>query len=480
MIAIIVDPQQSPALYGLDDHIPLPLFPIVDRPLLHHIIEHLIGHSIRRFEFLLSHLPEKTEESLGNGERWGCVFRFHLFPEFGRPYRLVQAIAESHNGSVLIGRADRLPEMGVLPQTAPAAYVTASGDWTGWAVLPDSQLLSLLADDPTGEALLRKCNRVRAERELSFETASGFLRAQRDLMEGRFTGLTVGRREAEPGIWISRNVSLHPTVRLRAPVYIGPNSRICRRAEIGPNAVIGENCIVDERSSISESVIASGSYIGQALDVSEAIVDRNRLVNVRIGTSVMISETFLLGSLTGLATGHSIQQLFWRAVAALLFLVMSPVAALVYLYSWLGGRGQFVRQSAVRLPADDSPGAWREFTLQRYRQNGASADSAWEDFLFRVWPGLAAVVRGDLVLAGVSPRSREEIQALPTDWRSIYLRSRAGLITEAAATFGAAPTEDELYTAEAYYSATANFWHDLKLVAAYLAKLMSPVRRTVA
>jgi hypothetical protein len=60
---------------------------------------------------------------------------------------------------------------------------------------------------------------------------------------------------------------------------------------------------------------------------------------------------------------------------------------------------------------------------------------------------------------------------MPGDWKTIYLGSKAGLITEASVMFGKSPSEDELYTAEAYYSATESIGHDLKLLWLYMRRL---------
>jgi hypothetical protein len=74
---------------------------------------------------------------------------------------------------------------------------------------------------------------------------------------------------------------------------------------------------------------------------------------------------------------------------------------------------------------------------------------------------------------GVQPRSREEIESLTPDWRSLYLKSKAGLITEARVMFGPDGTEDEIYTGEAFYSATESGLHDLKLAGLWLRGLFA-------
>jgi lipopolysaccharide/colanic/teichoic acid biosynthesis glycosyltransferase len=85
-------------------------------------------------------------------------------------------------------------------------------------------------------------------------------------------------------------------------------------------------------------------------------------------------------------------------------------------------------------------------------------------------PALASVARGDVALVGVPPRSREEIRQLPRDWQTLYLRSKAGIVTEAAVRFPTDPTDDDLYAADAFYAASAGWGYDLKLLARYLSR----------
>jgi hypothetical protein len=472
MIAIIAGGERNVELFGLDEHLPLPLFPLVDRPLLHHIIEYLVALGIRRFEFVLNHLPDKVESQLGDGARWGCSFCFHLFPSGGSPYKLAQTIAAGVDDLILLGRADRLPEFQLPAECDPAVYVTPDNQWTGWAVLPArSTCLAELDRDGTAESLLQAFPQVFVPNLVSFENGTGMLQAQARLLEGSFSGLMIGGRQTEPGIWISRNVSLHPTARLEAPVYVGANSRIGRGARIGPFAVIGDNCIVGDHSSVCNSSVAPGTYIGEALELEQVIVDRNRLINVKIGTSFLVSETFLLGSLTEQASHRPVQQVICRIVALFLLLLFSPAAALWFLYKKLNGRVTSFHQDAVKIPADNNPAGWRDYVRPRFRLT--SSASRWAIFFSELWPGLIAVMRGDLFLVGVRPRTRSEIEQLPNDWKSIYLKSKGGLITEAAVMFGETPSEDELYTAEAYYSATESFRHDLLLFSRYFWKLIA-------
>ncbi len=480
MIAIIVEASEYPEMYGLDEHLPLSLFPLVDRPILHHIIEYLVTQGITQFEFLLNHLPEAIEANLGNGARWGCSFSFHLFPSAGKAYSLAQTIASGLDDEVVLGRANCLPELTIERHRPSTMFFAQAGNWTGWITLPrHSTLIAGIDRDPDGTFLLADCAKVVVDREMTFRTGTELLQSQHDLLSGTFTGLMIGGRQTEPGVWISRNVSLHPTANVVGPVYIGPNCRIGRGARIGPSAVISENCILDEQSSVENSLVAPGTYIGQGLELEQVIVDRNRLVNVRIGTSLLVSESFLLSGLTEHTTHYRVQRMLSRLGALALIVVLWPVASLIILYLLIAKKGALSYDRALRIPTENNPSVWHEYRIPCFRMHAADQTDRWTGFFLHLWPGLISVLKGDLFLVGVQHRSRQEVEALPNDWRAIYLKSKCGLITEASVMFGDAPSKDELYTAEAYYSATANVSHDLHLALIYFWRLIiGPVKPT--
>jgi NDP-sugar pyrophosphorylase family protein len=475
MIAIIVAAAKKSEMYGLDEHLPLPLFPLVDRPILHHIVDSLASQGIRRFEFVLGHLPEKIETYLGDGARWGCAFGFHLLPSESDPLRMVETIATGLNDEVVLGQGDRLPDFQLWTVPSATLFMTDAGAWTGWAVLPRaSRLFASLRSYASGEVKIHDLGfqEVVVNRELTFENAPQLLRSQHALLTGAFSGSTVGGCEKEPGIWISRNVTVHPTAKLLAPVYIGPNCRIGIDVRIGPSAVISEGCIVDEQSSVANSVVAPRTYIGRGLELEHVIVDRNRLVNAKLETAFLVSESFLLSGLARQKKPRMLYGLISRWGALALFLLLFPIAGLTLVFLLLTGKGELVYEPALRLPAAYNAQSRKQYCYLRVRLQAETMAGWWTYFVAEVWPGLISVMKGDMFLVGVRPRSRREVEKLSDDWRSIYLSSKGGLITEAFVMFGRAPSEDELYTAEAYYTATESVGHDLKLLHLYMCRLL--------
>ena len=105
-------------------------------------------------------------------------------------------------------------------------------------------------------------------------------------------------REVRPGIWLDDGAQVHKTSRLVAPVYLG------RSTKIGPSAVITRfsnverNCRVGRGTVIESSSILPHTVIAGGLDVSHAVVDGDRLVDLKRNLTIHIDDPNLVRDTT--------------------------------------------------------------------------------------------------------------------------------------------------------------------------------------
>jgi NDP-sugar pyrophosphorylase family protein len=485
MKAVIVCSGRNPALLGLDEHQPGALMPLGDRPFLQHVVEYLALAGSREFEFILTHLPEKVESHFGDGSRWGCKFTYHLAAGAEQSWRVLRNICAGYEGTVLLAQSDALPVMQDVNQAIALGSSILCGasdgqpSWSGWACFPaksapilfPTTLHGNVSDHLAACAARGEVALVPVELWINCQTPEGILQSQHLLLRGEVPGLMINGNKAEKGICIGHGASIHPTARLLAPLFIGPNCRIGAGVVAGPGAVVGENCIVDDDTSIVNSMTTPGTYIGQGLELDGVVVDRNRLVNTRLGTACLISESFLVGSLSGTRTVPLLRGLADRVTALLLYFVTLPVLVAMFLRSRLGSGIAMNQSEFVRLPASEDP---RTFvTCARSTFNGpATPCTRWQHFTREFVPGLLSVVRGRLNLVGVPPRSARTIQHMPADWRGVYLSCKAGLITESLVVYGGNPSLEEAYSADAFYRAMDSTTYDCRLMLRYLVQVI--------
>jgi hypothetical protein len=102
---------------------------------------------------------------------------------------------------------------------------------------------------------------------------------------------------------------------------------------------------------------------------------------------------------------------------------------------------------------------------------GRTVRSPRAHFLLRFLPGLPAVELGRISLAGVEPRTPDEVATLHADWRALYLNGHPGLVTESFVQYGDQATPDEHFACEAFYSAAPGVSLDLSILRRYAARV---------
>lgn len=484
MRCLIIVAGTSPSLPKMLPRLPGALVPCVDRPILQHLIEGLVDRGFTTFDFVLHECAGEIEQFLGDGARWGTRFAFHLTSDPTAPYESMRLLMDDGQ-PVLLTHLDRmplLPKQPILEQHRTQGtfiYTDASDEsgglqWTGTAFISYAALRSIpvrATREQVGQVLRQTAGIASGAIDfLSFSDFGALLESQRKILNDADSGTHLAAREIEPGIWLARNVVIHPTAQLTAPIYIGENSRIGYGAQIGPNAAIGHDTIIDKHSHVIDSSVLPGSYCGEHLELDHVIVDRNHLINCKLAAAVNISDAFILSGLRQTKNKQRFMALLSRALAAILLLLTLPIVVLTVLALALArGKSPLHRRRVVKLPALIADLEDQAFELCSFRQpNSRRPISRLGWLLLDFLPALGQVATGKLHLVGVRPLSPEEIRRMPADWRALYLAGRTGLLTEAFVIHGARATEDDIYACEAYYTAVDSVFHDISLAVRFV------------
>ncbi len=86
MKAMILAAGKGTRVRPITYEIPKPMIPLVRKPVMEYIVEHLVSHGVDQLVVNLSHLPGSIEDYFRDGDRWGC------------------SIAYSHEGKLVDGR----------------------------------------------------------------------------------------------------------------------------------------------------------------------------------------------------------------------------------------------------------------------------------------------------------------------------------------------------------------------------------------
>ncbi|MBL8148673.1 MAG: sugar transferase [Blastocatellia bacterium] len=473
MRAIIVAPGYSTETSELNEHYPNTLFPLMDKPFIQHIVENLVEQGVTQFDILLHHLPVEVERLLGDGERWGSSFTFHVVRDIKAIYNRLKVIELAENEQVVFGHADRLPRIHLATSRLTAddcmmVYQKSSNAqeliWSGWALIRSSMLekLSSATSEHQIETALKSsaCSRLIDENLLCIKNYLDIFEANRNILNNPFGNHLA--REIEPGVWISKGVSFDPSVKFVAPLFIGENCLIGSHTTLGPNVLISSDSIIDDSCLIKNSIIFADTYIGQSVELDNSIVCNKNIINFQAGTIIRIEDDLLFTSLSGKQKVAVTRSLLSRSMALLLLLLFSPLLFLKSLWEFLLKGTVFQRQSLLSTKG-------RDISLLNFAS--VAKEEMGKDFIGSFLPGLISVIKGEIDLVGVRPRTIEEFEAMPQAWKEVYINSKLGLVGEASIELRM--TEEEHFSTEAYYMIKNSFFYDLKLLSRYFFQVFT-------
>lgn len=494
MKAYILATGHAPRIRGLTESRCAPMLPLLDRPFLQHIIERLVSNDITDISFLLSGFPEQVETFFSDGTRWGAAFEYHLVRNPEQPLTTLKALLENRTEPVLLLWADRLPVHHSFHPPAGrncAIHIWRdlpehSAQFAGTAVIPAGELTKLndritIAELEQHLLELSREHALTVSKPLYWQSYSDILQSAHQIMDGSIENLMISGRPVNDNekVWLARNVVIHPTAAITPPIYIGEGTRIEEGVSIGPYAAVGPNCVLDSRSTVTDSIILRDSYIGERLEINRNIIFNKKLVNVNFDSVTDIPDNFILGNMTQGSFSDSAHKLLTRFTALLLLIPGLPILLLTWLALRFSRRGgaKIVTQEFIELPAPNAPLLWKHRKLYRFLHEPSllltEGARRRREFLLKVIPGLISVAAGSLHFAGVPPRKADEIEALPADWRELYLGSHAGIISEPAVVYGHYKSADEAYATEAYYAVQSSFRYDCRLIWRYFTKLFT-------
>jgi len=454
------------------------MFKILDQPLIFHVIEFLAKHEVHEIHLVLSHLPYQIENFCEEGKRWGVKIEHHLAQEPEHPYRAIKILSELWDGSpVLIGKGDTLPDFDLDAlkeeyenQKVPCLLSFSDETWSGWAIgAPElfRESTGKTAEEDFLKTLKRAPHQIRLTKHFleirNLQTL--FLTNLSILKDDKYHHLVpFTSKSVEKGLWVSRGVKIHRTAKIFPPAFIGEYSQIQENAKVGPNVVLEKNCVVENQTNVENSLILQQSYLGEGLNVNECIIDRHYLYNFKHKSRVIMNDDMIISELSSPPCPKKmVVNFFERAIALALLLLFSPLFLCLLPFRW------FKNREVVHIPTGIDKNLWKTYQIYTLPSKKGSNDDGFIASL----PMLYNVLKGDLHFVGTEPRTFREVYLMPPEWRSIYLKSKTGLLSIVAVDLGENPTSYQKFSAEAYYTSNMSLFLDISLFFRWIKKKLS-------
>lgn len=352
MRAVVMAGGEGSRLRPLTSGRPKPLVPVVNRPIMEHIVRHLVRHGVDEIVATLYYLGEEIVEYFGTGEDFGVRMRYSTETvPLGTAGSVKKAEAFLREGTFVIVSGDALTDLDVgkalafhrekggvatlvlarVPNPLEFGVVVTDEDgriqrflekptWsevfsdtvnTGMYIL-EPEILDLMDPEQNYDWSSDIFPRLLEEGRPMYGyvmddywadvgSLSQYREAQEDLLSGRVDLPVPGQSRSE-GVFMGANTSIDPSVVLVPPVCLGRNVRIKANARVGPYTVIGDNTTIEEGSNVDRSVVWEGAYIGYHTRVHSAIVCSRAMLK----RDVTVQEDAVVGDRSAIDAGASI------------------------------------------------------------------------------------------------------------------------------------------------------------------------------
>jgi len=490
MKAIILPTTNTGNLSPLTSWTPEFLLPVVNKPIVEHLIELLARHHIEEILLIIKHMPYETEKYFGDGSRWGVRLSYSLLRKYrGITDALSRIEASKLEGPFLSLPADLVTDLdisefiNVQRQGQGDVFLANTGDGSDrpelqCAAAEELQEIDLCPLIMTGETLQSltglaapgACPVVNTYRSpfncQRITSLSDLVAVNRRVLEGHFKSILIPGRPVREGFWLGRHCRIHPGARLETPLLIGNHCNVQGGTSVGPGSVIGNHVIIDEGASVRDSLVLSRTYVGAYTEIKDALLKKNWMFQIPRMLHVYLGDDLILGDLDKKTLAAKSGRLINFALASVVLVLTSPLWAMLLFYHLIFPLKKFFHSE-------------KRLRYGRMNLDGKMAPQAFNLFLFRSsnrfirkLPGLINVIKGDLNMVGVSTLDEEEFRHLPEEWREMRVNAPLGLF-HLWELEGRGDLEwEEKMAMESYYAAERSTWWDMKIFGSALFTTM--------
>ena len=352
MKAVIMAGGQGTRLRPLTSDQPKPMIPIAGVPCMEHIVKLLARHDFTDIVVTLQFMPEAIQDYFGDGSDWGVNISYSIEDSpagtagsvkmaekeldlRGERFLVISGDAltdcdlarvvgfheEKGSGATMVLKSVENPlDFGIVI-TEEDGRISRFLEKPAWGqvfsdtvntgiYLLEASVMDEIPDPEQDQYDFSKelfPKLLDAGRPLygfitgdyweDIGTLEQYASAQRDVLDGKMSGVRPPGTRLRGNIYVGRNASVDDED-LEGPVVIGENVRVDEGASISPYSVIGDNVVISAGASIERSVVAEGSYIGEGAQLVDTLVGRSSYVQTRarllersaLGDDVIVGE----------------------------------------------------------------------------------------------------------------------------------------------------------------------------------------------
>jgi len=108
-------------------------------------------------------------------------------------------------------------------------------------------------------------------------THESYLRAHADVLN-RQVQVELDGFEVSPGIWLGEGSEVSPDAILKGPLYLGRNVRVMGGAELREFTVLGDNVVVNADATVQRAVVGDNGFVGPQTSLRGCVVGENTTI----------------------------------------------------------------------------------------------------------------------------------------------------------------------------------------------------------
>ncbi|HSV74456.1 MAG TPA: mannose-1-phosphate guanyltransferase [Chthonomonadales bacterium] len=311
MKAVVMAGGEGTRLRPLTAHRPKPLAPVLNKPIMEHIIVLLKQHGITEIVVTLHYLADEIEGYFGDGSDWGVKLHYSVEDTpLGTAGSVKKAEHLLRDDTFVIVSGDALTDLDLTRAidfhctrdslaTIVLSHVPNPLEFGVVITDEEGRIRRFLEKPSWGEVFSDTVNTgmyILEPAVFDYMVAGGnydwsqdifprllmddrplygyvmpdywcdvgnlnqYREAQYTVLDGR-TNIAIGGQERNQ-VWVGDGCKIAPDAEISPPTVLGRGVRVKAGARIGPYSVIGDNCIIDEGAVVHRSVLWDNVYVG--------------------------------------------------------------------------------------------------------------------------------------------------------------------------------------------------------------------------
>ncbi len=347
MKAVVMAGGEGTRLRPMTSTMPKPLLPVVNRPIMEHVLRLLKRHGLNETVVTVQFLASLVKNYFGDGDELGMELSYaHEEKPLGTAGSVKNAEDALKDDSFLVISGDALTDFDLTDlvrfHKEKGGLVTVCLTRVpnplefGITIVDEEGRVERFLEKPTwGQVFSDTVNTgiyvmepevfdyVEADTSVDWSgdvfpqlmkdgkpifgyvaegywedvgTHESYVKAQADVLEGH-VDVEIDGFEISPGVWVAEGAEVHPEAVLRGPLYIGDYAKVESGTEVREHTVIGSNVIVKSGAFLHKAVVHDNVYVGPQTNLRGCVIGRNTDVMraSRIEDGAVIGDECLVG-----------------------------------------------------------------------------------------------------------------------------------------------------------------------------------------